>query len=1154
MSSAALHLRSPINSPSDATPHSPFHHTPFNADALNPSISSAARGRSRPRLVKLRKQSASQHARSRTRTATADDEGSGSGSGFNPFRSDQGTGKGTSEKGMEFGENGGVEFVFSAQRSDVKSDSLPERGGKSSENEARTVSGDERKMTLDSEREQAGSNFTGFVFSAGSNNLASSSNTKKGKSSVSAGNSGFDRECKNGFVSEKQDGFSDNHSKTSSFNVKKQESIDSMRKSSHGVSAFTTEMKRNCNCDKDAVQCDHACDDDKCKRGYGSINGVSATYSDIPAYKLPDEMEKLNINYSEGADITRDSMKSRVNSCATFVFGGSNKDFGNFSVSSGTNADAQQSCTNADFENIGVKYGCGIACGSTGIPCSKPSTSQEGARDFQSGKIPESYVSKDSQVNGAATPFSSSSIGLDSHPNYYASMGPSLSADNDKRDNPFASIPEASKESFMDFKPPTWDPSCFKDNLFPKLNKKLESAQKSRFSKEKGSKCMRRKLRPHSLNKKQTRLDHLSKENTSLETPDISGSHSPMDFSPYQETAADDQHVKASEELNDLHSTIPVDYKDEHLASVGSEDINTTGQRCGDLGNDNSCNGSSTVGDVHSSGPEMVWPNKNTEQFSCSGIAGASADAGVDITSNSQGQKANGFCFVHGPGGSKEKDFTFSASSTVEGASSVKRKQKKFRRKMRSQINNEFEERDGTSSSAIQEACYKWRLRGNQAHKDGDLSKAEGFYTLGINSVPSRERSGGCIKPLLLCYSNRAATRMSLGRIREALEDCMMATSLDPTFLKIQMRTANCHLLLGEVENAQQCYNKCLESGNVVCLDRRVIVEAAEGLQKAQEVVKFVNDVAALLNERTSDAAGSALELLTKALSISLYSEKLLHMKAEALCLLQKYEAAIQLCEQSQYLAEKNFALENSANNSNSSMHYSHSNLNLWRWSVISRCYFHLGKLEASLNVIEKLHQVVAADDRCMIDNIEDLLSLATTIRELLGRKSAGNENFKLGKYTEAVDNYTVALSSNIKPRPFAAICFCNRAAAYQSLGQIADAIADCSMAMALDGNYVKAISRRATLHEMVRDYEQAACDLRRLVSVIETQSNEKASGSSGGKESRQVYQRLLSVEDQAKKGTPLDFYLILGIKPADTATDIKKAYHKAALKHHPDK
>lgn len=80
----------------------------------------------------------------------------------------------------------------------------------------------------------------------------------------------------------------------------------------------------------------------------------------------------------------------------------------------------------------------------------------------------------------------------------------------------------------------------------------------------------------------------------------------------------------------------------------------------------------------------------------------------------------------------------------------------------------------------------------------------------------------------------------------------------------------------------------------------------------------------------------------------------------------------------------------------------------------------------------------------------------------------------------------------------------------------------------------MQAISRRATLYEMVRDYEQAACDLRKLISVLETQSNEKTKlsdspgGSNGVKESKQVHQRLLSVEDQAKRGIPLDFYLIL--------------------------
>ncbi|CAL5330182.1 unnamed protein product [Camellia sinensis] len=66
------------------------------------------------------------------------------------------------------------------------------------------------------------------------------------------------------------------------------------------------------------------------------------------------------------------------------------------------------------------------------------------------------------------------------------------------------------------------------------------------------------------------------------------------------------------------------------------------------------------------------------------------------------------------------------------------------------------------------------------------------------------------------------------------------------------------------------------------------------------------------------------------------------------------------------------------------------------------------------------------------------------------------NEAFHSGRHTEAVDHYTAMVSSNIKSCPFAAICFCNRAAAHQSLGQIADAIADCSLAIVLDGSYSK--------------------------------------------------------------------------------------------------
>lgn len=231
----------------------------------------------------------------------------------------------------------------------------------------------------------------------------------------------------------------------------------------------------------------------------------------------------------------------------------------------------------------------------------------------------------------------------------------------------------------------------------------------------------------------------------------------------------------------------------------------------------------------------------------------------------------------------------------------------------------------------------------------------------------------------------------------------------------------------------------------------------------------------------------------------------------------------------------------------------------LWRYYLIAESYFFIGKLEEAQQFLKKHEQATLVECRCAKKSQQSVLSLSRTISELLRLKAAGNEAFQAGKYSEAVEHYTAALLSNTESLHFSAICFGNRAAAYQAMGQILDAIADCSLAIALDTSYCKVISRRASLYELIRDYGQAENDLRRLISLLEKQLQDNMSMPSEKSDNirhnlHRANLRLSVLERDARKRTSLNMYLILGIEPSCSVKDIKKAYRKAALRHHPDK
>ncbi|GLT88176.1 hypothetical protein SLE2022_062110 [Rubroshorea leprosula] len=922
---------------------------------------------------------------------------------------------------------------------------------------------------------------------------------------------------------------------------------------------------------------------DSCSKvAFDNKDNICGASSKSSVFKLGDDMEKLDICGDKtvgGVSMIEDPHK-KANFDSVFVFSCGKKASISSNRSSETTHDvrpkivqgndvgrtSEYHSNNVNIESVEFGNNSTIDSEKFGITgCSQFIFSAGNNKSSDVEQFSQGYVREDTELEAAAAQ-SFSSCGMGSQPNGSSFKVPSV-VGVDRKSGCSTSNPEVSGVFSSDFKTPQWDPSSF---IFPKVNSKVEFGVKSSLMKGRRSKKTKGKL--SCLHKHGSKEDHMRNKSGNEDNPNSSECYSPMDFSPYQENEAVDHLSVESSDTSHLDSKS----KDEYMAT--SEEIHGTNvnEKC------------SKPLEERFFGSE--FPSKGStdgaDSACCSGASVAAAENGNGLNTESQeSNHTTKFCFASGL--EDERHFTFSASSSLRGSFSLKkrllRKKNKFspcantldveqsQPKDKStcqskggdeqEPNGQVEQGSKSYIATVEAACEMWRLRGNHSYRNGNLAEAEDYYTQGINSVLSNEASGCYIKPLVLCYSNRAAARISLGRLREGLADCLIAADLDPKFLKVYVRAANCHLVLGNIEDAVQYFNRCLGLAADVCLDRRVTVDAADGLHKAQKVAELTNHSSVLLEQKTSDAASSALDIIAEALSISSCSEKLLQMKAEALHMIRKYEEAIQLCEQTLYIAEKNsieVGTENHIVNMDGSGCYSHAKL--WRWNLMAQSYFCMGRLETALDLLLKFENVGSMRTKPGRLILESSVSLAVTIRELLRLKNAGNDAFRSGRYAEAVEHYTVALSSNVESRPYAAICFCNRAAAHQALGQIADAIADCSLAIALNGSYTKALSRRATLHGIIRDFRQAVSDLQRLISILENQYEEKAtqSGSSStgsnSKELRQARSQLSSMQEEAKRGISLDFYLILGVKQSDSTSDIKKAYRKAALRHHPDK
>ena len=152
--------------------------------------------------------------------------------------------------------------------------------------------------------------------------------------------------------------------------------------------------------------------------------------------------------------------------------------------------------------------------------------------------------------------------------------------------------------------------------------------------------------------------------------------------------------------------------------------------------------------------------------------------------------------------------------------------------------------------------------------------------------------------------------------------------------------------------------------------------------------------------------------------------------------------------------------------------------------------------------------------------------------------KIRGNNEFHAKRYAAALEQYTAGLNTGIEDDAFRAILHANRAAAYQAQRRFCDAVMDCCVSHFLDKTYARALQRRADAFLSMGDWPGAARDLATLAPSMGPECAAK----------------LAEARRKAQKGSSIDHYAVLGVQSSATAAEIKQAYRKLALRHHPDK
>lgn len=353
---------------------------------------------------------------------------------------------------------------------------------------------------------------------------------------------------------------------------------------------------------------------------------------------------------------------------------------------------------------------------------------------------------------------------------------------------------------------------------------------------------------------------------------------------------------------------------------------------------------------------------------------------------------------------------------------------------------------------------------------------------------------------VLRYYSNRAACYMMLGQYRDALTDAKKCIELEPTYSKAYIRMIKCYLIMGELVEVETILKKLLE------FDPNNESIAAEQRDLAY-VHKFLKDADAAYNVKDYR---KVVYCMDRCCDISTSSTRFKLTKAECLALLGRYQEAQDIA--------------------NDTLHIDKQNADAIY--IRGMCLYFQDDIDRAFTHFQQVLRLAPDHARAL-----EIYKRAKCLKK---KKEEGNAAFKREQYQEAYNLYNEALTIDPHNIMTNAKLHFNKATVAAKLGRLNESIAECTHALILNENYLKALIKRATIYMEVEEYEEAVRDLEQACKM--------------DKNNRETKRLLAKAKLLLRKSKRKDYYKILGIDKNASTEDIKKAYRKRALDHHPDR